>query len=258
MTKKKLFFHILIFSFFGLFVGLAGVSFSKVFIVKNIECFYEGALLEKKICNPLSGLFGKSLFFTDLENASEFNILSANSNNAETYFVDNIKKELPSTLILNLSTQSPLYRLFYEEKSYLVSSTGQLKQDNPNLGLLNLKLSESSSSNVIDSNFVKEDEHNFFRDLVVSLQKEKFDVSEINIESEFFVEIKIKNKPRIIVEQSDEITYKILQLVVLLEEIDFSTIDSDNIDTTDIKEIDLRYKLPVIRTEFSDPDRHDS
>jgi len=234
-NKKKIFFL----SLFG--IGL-GIAIKEIFVVNQIECFLES---DKSLinCSQLENLKGKSLFFYDFAIDENINQVYLNSETNQIYQIESIQKKLPFTLVVGLNQQAPVYKLSLENgEFFVVNKTGQMKKDQANLDLVTFNVKDSVKEQIVTDQKVEVNWNDFLNELSTALVNEKIKYQTISVHNADTIEIKLEDNLSAITELTTDPEIDVLRLNTLLDNLDLNMID------VAIKEIDLRFKLPVLRT----------
>ncbi|MGD9129077.1 MAG: hypothetical protein PVJ09_01115 [Candidatus Woesebacteria bacterium] len=212
-------------------------------LVTNVNCIHDDT---KKLvnCQEFESLKGKSLFFTDFEAEPNLKRVFKLDSGNDFFQVKKIKKKLPNTLIIFLSQETPLYRLsFTEQQSYLVSQEGEIKLDDSGISLYTIEAGKDLWDTLILNKKVKASFHQFVKELLAV--KMDFDFQKIQYLNKFRTEIIIDEQLKVILEEKKDPREDIRKLNLILDQLDLNSIDLA------IKEIDLRFNYPVLRTKSS-------
>lgn len=220
-------------------VGLVAVK------IRQVECHLPNGIDSSEICLRLQPLVGNSFFFTDFENSSVVNRALKAEDMAQTFSLESVKKQLPGTVIFELSQKAPLYRLLAEgDQKYLVTESGQLKTDNPRLKLPEARLFPGWSDSFDSLDLKAASTHYFLKQLIMTAAEEQLKIETINFESSTLIRIKLDSQLFVVLEKNSQPSLEMKRLAVIIDNLNFKEID------TGIKEVDLRFKLPVLRTQL--------
>ena len=182
-------------------------------------------------CNPelyskLEVLRGKSLFFVNLDKE-----LSSNGLELKTLFLKEYQKKFPNTIILNFNEEKALYQLEVEGNRSIISELGNTLQSNQK----NEQLPQ-----VVWNNDDTPDHLKIIK-IINSAKNNNLKVDKIIWENNKEIIIKINSSPKIIID-TETLNSKIDMLGILLTSREIKDYEET------IKEIDLRFNLPVLRT----------
>lgn len=192
-------------------------------------------------------LLGKSIFFTDLE--MKVSELMADSQ----FELESVSKQLPGILNLGFIRRQPLYLLEVEAgRQYAILDRGLLQTVvDPNkvtslpIIKINSELANSEFSSINEGRLDSET-HNTIVSLLSSLEDLGLSSSYITLFDNEVIALEVDDNLTALVD-SEQTINNLTKLKIILTELDFSTIDLA------INEIDLRYKLVVLRTRSSLP-----
>jgi hypothetical protein len=210
---------------------------AEFFVIKTIDCI---DIQTKQVfgCNHFVELKEKSLFFTDFERQSSFKqVVYADT---KIYQVVSFKKELPGKLLIILSEKQLAYRIKIEDQdSYLVNIEGQIKEDDSNLELAEVSILSSWDSQVLADGKLDSRLDQFIQALLESL--EKIDYVKVDFVNQAEIKIYLKGSKVAVLDYDADPQLAMIRLEMVLAEVDFESFE------TEIKEIDLRFNMPVLR-----------
>ena len=122
--KTKIFFYLFLFFLFTTISNSKILEISKIYLVKNIEVNNIESNFKKIIEKNTSNIIGQNIFFINKKEIKDnFNRISF----IETF---DIKKKLPSTLIINIKKTSLLAKININNKKYYIGSNGHIIENN--------------------------------------------------------------------------------------------------------------------------------
>ena len=211
----------------------------KGFVITKIICEFEGSPGKSIDCNN-KDLLGKSLFFTNLDNSSEITV--SNETDIEKLFIKSFQKKLPDTLIFTVSPRPPLYRFVEKDRAFFVETDGDIRQDSSGIEITTVY---SQLDKVVSSDeFMVEEIHQLLSELIWALIEKKIQVKKIDYYDQNAVVVDLE-KYRAIFHGDGSISNQVLALSEILNNVDVGSIDAS------IKEIDLRFDMPVMRTKLT-------
>ncbi|MBP7740798.1 hypothetical protein KA089_01285 [Candidatus Woesebacteria bacterium] len=217
MIKKNLVFIItilILFYFFSLRIS-------------DIECQISNNNCNPEIYQKLESLKGKSIFFINLEKE-----LNQNEIESEAILLTDYKKVFPGKLVLKFSQEKVLYLFEFDGNSSFISEFGNKLNNDQNINNLPIVNWNAPLDNKI---------HYKIAMIINNVDSEKFSISKISRENENKTIIEIHNNPKIIIDDNST-TAKLEMIKILLESKEIKEYEQP------IKEIDLRFNLPVLRT----------
>ena len=159
--KIKIFFYLFLFFFLTTISNSKILEISKIYLVKNIEVNNIDSNFKKIIEKNTSNIIGQNIFFIKKkEIKNNFNRISF----IETF---DIKKKLPSTLIINIKETSLLAKININNKKYYLGSNGHIIENN----LINLEKDIP--------NFFGDYKKEKFLDLLFHIKKNEFKLNNI-------------------------------------------------------------------------------
>ena len=118
--KIKIFFYLFLFFLLTTISNTKILEISKIYLVKNIEVYNIDTNFKKIIEKNTKNIIGQNIFFINKEEIKDnFNRIS---------FIESfdIKKKLPSTLIINIKKTSLLAKININNKKYYLGSNGNI------------------------------------------------------------------------------------------------------------------------------------
>jgi hypothetical protein len=207
----------------------------KFFVIKNILCFDENQERVEEVCEHFSFVLKKPLFFRNYDQELLGYEVVIGEENTQSYAVSLVEKKLPSTLEIVVEKQEPAYRLIeFDKDIYLVSQHKNLLSNQQDLLLPAVELE-------VDQELDRQI-HDFVIELVQSLEKYNLAFESLIIKEHNQLELKLIDGPRVLLESSqmpNQISWKIFTILSEQQVIEIEL---------PIKEIDLRFNLPVIKT----------
>ncbi|MBU0576099.1 hypothetical protein KJ707_02980 [Patescibacteria group bacterium] len=236
--KRELIIFFGVLSIAGLIVIASSIS-NPIIKIHQIECKLNDDSCPHELTQKLDGLKKKSLLFSNIEK----HVLDLN---LDLYQLNEIKKTLPGRMELSFSTKANSYTLTIEsnQQPYLVTENGLIYPDKSNDLVMRITL--KNWPEVITENRINQSLHTLITNLVKYLNQHQIKIQQIIIHHPNHIEIILDNR-LIAIAQESQLEQQIAKLAIILEKLDFPSIDQN------IKEIDLRFKFPLLRTNFSSP-----
>lgn len=221
----------------GLVVPALIIAVLYSFRVVHISCRIETNDCSSELQNELASLKGSSLFFTQFETQ----IAQTISN--ETIVLRNVEKNLPGTLVITLSQETPRYILRLPEKEYAVYTSGISHQLTENVNPNDYHIFDLSFpiEKILEDTHVRSDYHTQLSAVSLSLYNPPFSLQNSTWKDTPFIEFKLESGVNVFlpIESASE---KVAILKQILESSELETLSEP------LTEIDLRYKYPVLRT----------
>lgn len=219
------------------FVSISGIltiiglmfAAQQVFVIQNIVCRINNQSCPDEVMQKLLYLKGKSLFFTDIH--SETTSLLSD----ESLQIENLKKELPMTLLLDLTSVSKKYQIPLSDNQWVIyDHTGQSIFSPESDDIPTIEIDFTQNSELAASFNVQ------LVTLVDALHEFKIKYDTIKQPSSDHVEIFLGQGMLAFV-PLENVTQKIAQLKIVLDALESNTIDQS------VSNIDLRFKHPVLK-----------
>jgi hypothetical protein len=208
--------------------------------VQNVECAIAGQECPQEVVNSLQALKGKSIFFINIQKElNEKNLVP------EFYVYSTFKKTLPGALTVNFTQERPLYKLVVQEESYILGQSGVFLPQNDKDQFFPMIIWQEDVGQVIDFDGVigkvEINQHNMFLRVAKNLEANNLQNAIITWKNEDEIFLEIKNKPRLVFDKTSLQTKLDIATTIL------NSRDLINFENS-VKEVDLRYNLPVLRT----------
>ena len=230
MPRKPLIFFIIILLICAALIKQLSKPILKI---EKIECRLENQSCPQELIDQLNSLKGESFLFTKLD-------YLASSSKLNFYQLKSFSKQWPNALKLEFVTNPSSYLLEIDnpDSVFLITENG-LAQAAPAENFLPV-IKVISWPNSITDQQIDPDLHQLIFSLINLLSSQQIEPN-ITIYHQNHIEISLKDNLFAIV-GNDDINQQMAKLFIILEELDISNIDLE------IKEIDLRFKFPVLRT----------
>lgn len=229
-----------LFSLIGLLVGIFILSYySKV---SKVECWVDGVEQnDSLVCKQLQSLVGGKLLFRDLFSDEE--VLSATIINEtkEVFSLEKTKSSLSGKIIFYLKQTPPLYRVLINGEKKLFTVSGEDRSDDERVVVPTLV----DEQGLFISSF--EENHKFLSKFLEVLEEDIEHIKEIYFLSNSKIRLLVDGFPDFILDpnQNPEIQANKFKRI-------YHDLKPSEVDIL-LKEIDLRFELPVLRTyESSD------
>lgn len=234
MRNKVWLLHILT-SFIAVSIFLLA-HFGGIFNVREIDCTVEENPCPEEISNQLSSLRSKSYFFTNF--ADETHTLLGNG----TYSVLEARQVHPWKIEIKLTQIGTQYQLVGENGEKNIVLPNGKTEPGENMSLAQISTQDPKA--YITNSYVHEDLHKALSILVQELQTTAIKWKSITVESPQKILIELETNQRVIIDT----TLTSGQISLIPQIVAHSAVQEL---TPGIKEIDLRFNLPVLRTEVS-------
>lgn len=225
-----------------LIVGLLGVAalfevrfLIKFFSIKEISCQLDGKECPASVQQAVSVLKGKSLFATDYQEILREQSLPL------PITLQSIKKHLPQRIELAFSTQTLAYQLLTSEGTVAVTATGIPFKENATQAATSIELKPTYSDVLASPEQIKPEVHEPLQKLANALQTTQLAVEKVSwVDKDTIILIMKSEQHTALLDASDpEAAIKKLQLI--LNSAEYQAV------APKVKEIDLRFTLPVLR-----------
>lgn len=228
------------YSIFFFLIILISVVFASL-KVQSVTCSMDTTPCSEEVAVLLTGFKGKSFFFYDFKKET-----SADDNPLSFEIVE-IKRELPSTIHVTIKTEQPLYTLISADGStkQAISSSGKMLPTTREIQGILVQVPDKNNMTI---NPIM---HALISDIIVTITPE-YSLEKLEYISP--TEIKIYNKDLPVLIVGDPIpTYALQHLGEIMYTIDNTQLSTSSaelsIPNPSIKELDLRFTMPVLRTE---------
>ncbi len=195
--------------------------------IDTIDCRILETNCSPEIYEKLESLKGKSLFLVNFEKT-----LNENGFNSETILLQDYQKKFPGTVVLRFTEEKVSYQLEFEDSTLFISEFGNILQNNQDVQDLPKVNWNSQLSNEVHLEISK---------ILKSLSETDLKIEKITRKNSKEIIIIIRDHPPIIIDD-ETIDKKLAILDTLLKSREIEEYEEP------IKEIDLRYNLPVLRT----------
>lgn len=225
----------------GFFIVISLLYFLlvKFFVIEKIDCI-DLQTDQMFACDHFDDLKNKSLFFTNFDQQDSFKQVVYDQANNKIYQIIDYKKELPDKLIVFLSERQLAYRIKIENQAdYLVNVEGRVKENDPQFQLPEASISVNWQDEILVDDQINPQLHHFTYSLLEALKKIEY--VKVNFETNEEIKIFLKGSRVAILDYDADPKLAIIKLEMVLNEVDFESFE------TEVKEIDLRFKMPVLR-----------
>ncbi len=220
--------------------GAGGILFK----VQQIKCLVDGQP-NPELCEQLSFLKNKSLFFTRFDQTPLF--LSTLVNEQGQVFEPlQIQKRLPDTLLISFLKKDPSYKIKIDQQTYIVNSQGYLAQDSNQFDLPLITMTEAYQ-NEISAEKIDLDLHQTITDYVEYFNQQELDYNDFKLNKKES-SVTVNNTDYIF---EDTMLPALTAMKVKLISDDLAKIKQDLTADQEIRVIDLRFDLPVVKIQES-------
>lgn len=219
---------LLILSIIG-FVGLEKIT--------QVECVLQGNSCPPETTQLLDQLRGQKLFFSDLS------VVAANAlqSNPEVQ-VESFARVWPTTVKVTLKHSQPVYAVSTQDQNWVVTQDGFLIKTPENVESIPKVF--ITDRNLLTNDTLSQQLHERLALLIHSLEAEDIPYQEIEVHSEERIILVMDSRNALLSLDSPAYDSKRLSLVL-------KGLEPDKLDT--VREIDLRYKFPVLRNQSTVP-----
>lgn len=207
--------------------------------VQHISCIQNGTSCSIPLYSPLETLKGSSFFFTDLNQT-----LVEKHNGVLPFKVLSIKRKLPGTIIVTLAEEKPLYLIFTNDtQSTLVGvsengSTVSFDANSSSTPIVNVPTAETAfTEKTLVPTF-----HETIKKIMFNSRSPQYTLRNINYVSSTEIILNYDTLPPLIITEDVPI-YALQHIEKIMYTVETQTLEKP------VKEIDLRFRLPVLRTE---------
>lgn len=215
-----------------------------VWRIESVQCLAEGQEVDE-ICEQLSTLENSSLFFTNLQQSVLFKNTLKNKQ-GQVFQPVNWKKILPNRLIITFKKEDPEYFLVTKQGQYLVNDQHSLTAADSEFDLKVVEVSAVYSELIHDQNRIDPNLNQNILSLIAELDKTDAKWEKIILDQQHS-QIAFDNYVYIFGFEQLEPKRMAIQIQLLEETI------ADTFLPEQVKEVDLRFELPVIRTTVDQP-----
>lgn len=237
MKRRLIIFFSILFSV-GIFISISLIS-RPIIKISHIECTLGEHSCPQKLNEKLNQIQNKSFLFSNIENLVE-------NLDLDLYHLIEIKKTWPNSISLSFSKKTSGYILKLEstDEELLIADSGLVYSDETDNSLTRVRV--SNWPDILVENKINQELHSLIIHILNLLNEHQLTISEIKIISSNQIFIYLDNGLVAIIQKAD-VNKQIAQLAIVINKLDLNQID------TNIKEIDLRFKFPVLRTHFTSP-----
>ena len=218
-------------------VGLATalVSLYKLFRVQTVECRLLGAeACPDDLVQTLQFIINQPLFFVD------FSKQISTVQLPQPVRLSKISKKLPSTLRLSFQLEPVAYVISTDQDIFFVSQSGQLYQQQfEQTGLVQVRLLSAWSH---QSGSVELFIHHSLLAIIAGCQQLKLPLQTITWLDNSTIQLSMENRSEIFVIDSQQPNLELHRLALVLQSGEYQAL------TQSKQELDLRFKMPVLRT----------
>ncbi|GEM_PF-1936281 len=227
---------------FFLAILLIGLIFCITWFCFRIETVYclVNDQSDPQFCQSLNFLKNQSLFFTRFDQTALYTSTLVNEQ-GQVFEPIKIEKKLPNTLIVYLYKQDPVYKLKFDNNSYVVNSQGFLAEDTGQFTLPTVDLS-SSYTTEIESQQVATKLHQSITNLIEYFNQQELIYNDFSLNKEQSV-LRVNGIDYIFEDETDP---ALLAVKIKLINNDLSEMKQSLKVEEEIDSIDVRFNLPVV------------
>jgi cell division septal protein FtsQ len=235
--------------FLSLFIALViGLGLMASVKVKHLTCLLDDHECPSEVMAQLTTLTTNSLFMSDLE-AKATQALG----NLPGYQLVSLKRQLPQTLIVSVKKNPALYRLraLSAPETKIVDSQGYLYpvESDPTTTLPQVIISDEQWQVILENSQVSSELQSKINQTITALGVEQITFTHLELSSSTIALISLSPQTTAVLDLTAA-HRDVKKLSLVLKGLEPATL-------TQIQEIDVRYTLPVLRSNRTIP-RHDS
>lgn len=228
----------------GLGFGLYWL-FARWLIVQEIHCYTSAQQLSAEECAAAKSLVGRSMIFTRFDDPNIVMEMQKVTTVNQLLYYSHLRKYLPNQLKLYYEVSQPVYLVSSDQATWAaVNEQGALKvMDDP--GHLP-RVFSSAAWGIFSSNGQVTDgkSHRFIIDFLTHANQQNRPIDYIGLDDRQQVSIIFKDGRRVLVTGTADPVIELSRLKLIEQESE----QDERFKNAKIKEIDLRFKFPVIRT----------
>ena len=217
-----------------LILGIVG-GVAQLFQVTDITCTTtDNQSCPTSVQASLNSAIGKSFFFTNFERD-----FSASDAETQPYTIQSINKILPGTLVVMVQLETPAYLLITKDGQYSISQSGSvIAADSHPQSLATITI--QSEIPIIADGKLPDKYHSVISSILEEILRQEMVVATITWVDDQTLYVDLQNGPRVVLE-SQTAGQRVQHLPVILQSTEVKSLPQ-------LAEIDLRFKLPVLRT----------
>ncbi|HYD35517.1 MAG TPA: hypothetical protein VD999_05595 [Vitreimonas sp.] len=219
-----------------LVTGLLGVVLTIIhfqFQVEYLVCETTEGNCPEMVMPLLDKTKHSSLFFTDHHSLVAADLAKLG------WRVNSIKKKLPQQLIMQLSPEQPVYRLYFSpDKAEIYFTSGAfVTESNPSLesALTTIQFYDPTGTPPPLT-------HSFLNVVIPTLQEQQVGFTTLQLQSDGALELTLPSGQKAVIDR-DQPQAQVTKLKMILDQLDFASFSQP------IQIIDLRFKYPVLKTQ---------
>ncbi len=218
--------------------------FWKWLVIKNLNCFLANQQISSQECQAATGLYGKSLLFSKLDDQNSLQQIQQISVSDQLIYFTHLRKRLPATVELYFNVSQPKYLVTEDQKEwYVVNEQGKVKQISQKISVPVCFFSQAWSQKAVWTDNMALKEHSLILNWLESANDAGSEVTYIGFDDLNQISILFQNGRRILVAAKSVPQVELARLKLIEQEIK----NNERTSEAKISEIDLRFKFPVIR-----------
>ena len=219
--------------------------FGQWLVVKQISCYANQQQLTNDECNAASALMGKSMLFTYFDDPSNSMEMQKVTTSNHLLYYTHLRKQLPSQIKLYYTVSQPEYLVSTDQATWAaVNEQGALKVIDDPGQLPKVFCSGAWGSYLQNGQVIDMQTHHWIRSFLAEARQLGRIITYIGLDDRQQVSIIFEDGRRILVTGMADPTVELARLRLIEQE----SAQDERFSTVKIKEIDLRFKFPVIRT----------
>lgn len=219
--------------------------FAKWLIVRNITCFSRDQRLADEECAAAAALMGRSMLFTRFDDASLVMEMQKVSTQNQLLYYTHLRKRLPNRLELHYAVSQPAYLVSADQTTWAaVNDRGALKVMEDPGSLPKVFVSAAWGEYMANGQVTDLSTHHWIIQVLFQAAQQNRPIAYMGLDDRQQVSIVFQDGRRILITGTADPVVELYRLKLIEQE----SAQNERFTTTKIKEIDLRFKFPVIRT----------
>lgn len=204
----------------------------RVLVVKKVVFIYDSQ--EINLTLDFEELIDQPLLFNDFDHFS-FSTQVLYDQQNQAYQTSNYYKKFPQTLVILVQKQEPVYQIVYQDKFFLFDEQANKRQVDQEQDLVTIHFNQD-----VGTDFqLQANQHQFFVTMAQNL--DNFEVKSIEYQNKSEILLNLNNGKKVWLELNDQLEENFERLKIILEQLKEEELGQA------INEIDLRFKLPVLK-----------
>lgn len=219
--------------------------FTQYLVVRQVVCYVSEQQLTEDECSVSRFLVGKSIIFTRFDDPDILVELQKVTTSNQLLYYAHLRKSLPYSLRLYYQVTQPVYSISSDQAVWaIVNQQGVLKVMESGNQLPKVFCSTAWGNCLRDGNVVEPITHHWVSQFLAVAESMNRPVAYIGLDDQQQVSILFRDGRRILVTKDADPSLELTRLKLIEQE---SSRD-ERFSSVKIKEIDLRFRFPVLRT----------